>query len=403
MARVLICWELGANLGHLARQALVAKRLRQAGHEVLFAVRDLSNASAVLGRQDFRFVQAPIHSGRVRMPRPPVSYSELLLAEGYGRPGLLLGHITAWHALFDLYGAEAVIVDHAPTALLAAHARRMARVQVGCGFTIPPATQPFPRIRAWKDLSDEQLARSDAVVLRSINACLARIPGAAPLQHVSDLFRDAPACLATFPEIDHYGERQGAQYAGPLFGSANGVKVSWQSSQAPRVLSYLQNGSAGLRNMLKTFALSPAEVICAIPGIPQNIAQELSTSTLRIFPHPIALGELLEGAQAVVCHGGSGTSSRAFLHGVPLMALPTSIEQLMQVRRYEELGMGVVVGQDRSVEILSASLERLLTEPAYADKAGAMARKYQGFEPARVAGQVVALVEREVSPASRLN
>ncbi len=185
-----------------------------------------------------------------------MSYSELLLAEGCGRPGLLLGHITAWHALFDLYGAEAVIVDHAPTALLAAHARRMARVQVGCGFTIPPATQPFPRIRAWKDLSDEQLARSDAVVLRSINACLTRIPGAAPLQHVSDLFQDAPACLATFPEIDHYGERQGAQYAGPLFGSANGLKVSWQSSQAPRVLSYLQNGSAGLRNMLKTFAPS---------------------------------------------------------------------------------------------------------------------------------------------------
>ncbi len=139
------------------------------------------------------------------------------------------------------------------------------------------------------------------------------------------------------------------------------------------MLSYLQNGSAGLRNMLKTFALSQAGVICAIPGIPQNVAQELSTPTLRIFPHPIALGELLEGAQAVVCHGGSGTSSRAFLHGVPLMALPTSIEQLMQVRRYEELGMGVVVGQDRSVrESLSASLEQA-AEPAraYADKAGA--------------------------------
>ncbi len=396
MAKVLICWELGANLGHVTRQVPVAARLREAGHEVLFAVRELANASAVLGRRGFRFVQAPIHAGRVRFPRPPVNYSELLLAEGYGMPSALLSQVSAWHSLFDLFGAEAVIVDHAPTALLAAHARDLPRVQVACGFAVPPATNPFPRIRPSKNVSDAQLAKSDEIVSRSINACLARLPGARPIGHVSDLFRAAPACLATFAEIDHYGAREDTEYAGALFGAAEGPRVQWKSKDDAHVFAYLQNGTAGLKNMLTALGRSRAEVICAIPGIPERTARELSRRRLRVLHHPVPLQPLLEDAQVVLCHGGSGTSAQALLNGVPLMALPASIEQLLQARCYQRMGAGIAVGSKRTVEILSSALDKLLTESTYSEKAAAFASKYRGFKPARAADQAVALVEREL-------
>jgi UDP:flavonoid glycosyltransferase YjiC (YdhE family) len=397
MAKVLVCWELGANLGHVTRQALVAERLREAGHEVLFAVRELANAAAVLGRRGFRYVQAPIHAGQARFPRPPVNYSELLLAEGYGMPAALLSQVSAWQSLFDLFGADAVIVDHAPTALLAAHARDLPRVQVGCGFAIPPVSDPFPRIRLSKGVSDAQLRKSDEVVSRSVNACLARLPGARPIGHVSDIFRAAPACLVTFAEIDHYGAREDAQYAGALFGTTGGPRVAWKSKDYPHVFAYLQNGTAGLKNMLTALGKSRAEVICAIPGIPERVARELSRRRLRVLNHPVPLAPLLDEAQLVVCHGGSGTSAQAFLSGVPLLALPASIEQLLQVRCYQRMGVGIAVGARRSVENIASALDELLSTGSYAEKAAHFANKYRGFRPTRAADQAVGFVERELS------
>lgn len=46
--RILFAWELGANLGHLARDIPVAEQLRKLGHDVTFAARDLRVAQEML-------------------------------------------------------------------------------------------------------------------------------------------------------------------------------------------------------------------------------------------------------------------------------------------------------------------------------------------------------------------
>jgi UDP:flavonoid glycosyltransferase YjiC (YdhE family) len=402
MANVLICWELGASPGHVARQRLVAQKLRDAGHEVLFAVRDLTSAGSVLGPQGFRFVQAPFNTSRVRLARPPVNYSELLLAEGYGSPSRLLSRVQAWQALFDLFAADAIVVDHAPTALLAAHARQLPRVQIGCGFAIPPDASPFPPMRTWKGVGEAQLQRSDEMVSQSIGACLKRLPGAPLLKTVSELFREAPRCLTTFAEIDHYGERPGESYAGALFGPASGPVVRWHSKEGPRVFAYLENGALGVGNMLKSLALLPAEVICAIPGAAASAAREVSTASMRVFPHAVAYPPLLGDANLVVCHGGSGTSAQALLNGVPLLAMPASIEQLLQARRYKEMGTAVIVGATRTVDSITALLSEALSERSFAEKASDFARRHAAFRPGPVADKAAALVERAMQPSRSL-
>lgn len=44
MARILMCWELGSGLAYIEGLTLAAKTFKKAGHEVLFAVRDLGHA-----------------------------------------------------------------------------------------------------------------------------------------------------------------------------------------------------------------------------------------------------------------------------------------------------------------------------------------------------------------------
>ncbi|QDX79879.1 hypothetical protein B9N43_00520 [Denitratisoma sp. DHT3] len=93
MTRFLFAWELGANYGHLARDIPVAIKLRNKGHQVLFAVRDTKAAAELLGRQCFPYVQAPFCITPPRLARPPANYAELLVAEGWGSPLTLLGMV----------------------------------------------------------------------------------------------------------------------------------------------------------------------------------------------------------------------------------------------------------------------------------------------------------------------
>ena len=44
MSGILCVWELGAGYGHLGRLLPVALQLRERGHEVVFALRDLTHA-----------------------------------------------------------------------------------------------------------------------------------------------------------------------------------------------------------------------------------------------------------------------------------------------------------------------------------------------------------------------
>ncbi len=60
MARILVAWELGAGYGHLYAFPRLAHALRERGHEVLFALRDLARAERVLGNGEFVLLQAPI-------------------------------------------------------------------------------------------------------------------------------------------------------------------------------------------------------------------------------------------------------------------------------------------------------------------------------------------------------
>src|SRR5690349_24998106 len=71
MARVLLCWELGGDYGHLMRFATVARELARRGHESVFALRELTHVEAVLGQESFSCLQAPVWMAQVSGLPPP--------------------------------------------------------------------------------------------------------------------------------------------------------------------------------------------------------------------------------------------------------------------------------------------------------------------------------------------
>jgi len=86
MSRILLTWELGLNLGHLARLLPVAQQLRSDGHVVLVAARDLQAAATVLGPAGIPFVQAPHLPKGIALAHRATGYADILLSQGWSDP-----------------------------------------------------------------------------------------------------------------------------------------------------------------------------------------------------------------------------------------------------------------------------------------------------------------------------
>src|ERR1700704_2393369 len=118
--RILMAWELGLNLGHLTRLLPVAQRLKEEGHSVLVAARDIQAASKVLGPAGISFVQAPHLPAGTPLSYRPASYADILLSQGWSDPSTLWGLTQSWMNLVHLFRPDRLVLDYSPTASLAA-------------------------------------------------------------------------------------------------------------------------------------------------------------------------------------------------------------------------------------------------------------------------------------------
>ncbi|MFV8658385.1 glycosyltransferase, partial [Ralstonia pseudosolanacearum] len=170
----------------LARDIPVAEQLRKLGHDVTFAARDLRVAQEVLAPRGFRFLQAPRPHTAGHRKQPPANYSGILLAGGYGDALNLVGSVGGWAALLDVTQTDVVVINHAPTAALAARALAIPAVITCIGFELPPNVEPLPSFRPWETRSIDELRQADATVLGNINIVLQNY-SKAPLRRVADL------------------------------------------------------------------------------------------------------------------------------------------------------------------------------------------------------------------------
>ncbi|HYH41208.1 MAG TPA: UDP-glucuronosyltransferase, partial [Burkholderiales bacterium] len=292
MSRILYAWEIGSGYGHVASFLPVAVELRKRGHEVLLALRDVSNADAVLDGQDFLVFQAPVRLHPVNgLREPPLSYAEILFRFGYLSVSGLTGLVRTWRQLFDSLKVDMVVADHSPTALLAARGTTVRRVVFGNGFPSPPRVHPLPNMRAWWDVPRAQLVESERRVLEVVNRALAQL-GGRPMEALHDLFAVDENFLCTFAELDHYQGREGAQYWGPVISMDEGDEAHWPAAHGrPRIFVYLRphRNSESVLKILKTI---DCEALVVAPGMSPRTVQRLETDTIRLSTCPVKITQV---------------------------------------------------------------------------------------------------------------
>lgn len=394
MSRVLLAWELGSNLGHLSRLLALARRLKERRHEVLVASRDLLLATELLAPAGIPFVQSPTE-GRARTPaRQPQSYADVLLLQGWDTPARLWGLVQAWGNLLRLFRPHIVVLDYAPTALLAARILGLPAALLGTGFELPPLEVPLPPFPGFDGVTAENARAADTQALENANRVLEAYQ-ATRLAALCDLFRAERRWLTTFAELDQYGQRPGSTYVGPIGDVDRGEKVEWPLGFRHCVLAYLRPGMSEFSRILSALAAErEAAVVCAAPGASVEVAEGLSRPGFLFVPRPVGFRALLPKANAFVSYAPAGSVAQSLLHGIPQLMSPAHVEAQMTAIRVASLGAGLTLRAGETEQAVVAALKQVLNDSRFRVRALEFATHHRAFDPATACDRIVTEIER---------
>lgn len=395
MANYFLGWELGGGLGHAGRIKPLAAGLAEAGHGVTVWLRDLTHTDALLRDLPVPRLQAPVWLHQTHgIPSPPVSLPEILLNAGYLRAADLGALVRGWMTAMQQVQADAVVVDYAPTALLAARILGLPAASLGVGFWMPPRRQPMPPFRDWEPSAPGRVVRAEAQVLASVNAVL-HAHQAAPLARLCDLLHGDMPLLCSWPEIDHFARQpdEANDWLGPNFLPEAGATPVWPEGDGPRVFAYLKAGHPDHLAVLDALVARGCRALCYLPEVCAGMPPPRVSAHIHYAPGPLDLAQTCDDADLVICHAGQATLVQALLRGVPLLLLPMQAEQFVMARQVERSGAAINAAARRRPAPYPALLDELLngaeTNPARL-AAQQFAQRYQGFSHAKQVAELLA-------------
>lgn len=383
-APILLATELGHGQGHLAPLGAIAAHLAGRGQPCVLATHQPEVAESLGLHRYAPILPAPTGIAGAQAVRLQASYASLLHDCGWHSATALAGRLRTWCSLLQLSGAQAVIVDHAPTALLAARVLGLPAAALGTGFSLPPLRSPFPAYHAIP-AREERLRDNEARVLGVANAALALL-GAEPLPDLQSLFADVELGLKSYPELDHYGIGREANWLGlPDFSA--GVSVDWGETREPRLLAYLRPGD-GLELLLAALHATKAQVLVRLTDVPRAAVARYERPGLRILDRNIWLRQALETCDAFVGSGSHGAVAEALLAGKPCLIQHFQMEQRMLAERVAAFGAGLVLAPNEPASF-GPALQRLLEDSSLHEAARRFAARHAGMDRQRILPQWV--------------
>ena len=375
--RVLLAAEFVRGGATLTRLLPLARTLASRGHDVSLAVpSEVARQTATTG---FPLFDAPHWA----LPPPPgfvaISYADILMHGGYAAPDALRDLLTGWQAVLQHAEPDLLVADFAPTAMLAARITGTRMAAIGDGFSLPPLTAPLPGLRAWADVSPGAIDSLEGRILAVINARLG-VAGIRPMRHLCDLFQDVPAFLCTFPELDHYPNRSGADCYGAVFAQSSGPEASWPIAEGQRIYIDLDPRHPALAALVQVLDRLALPTLIQGEAMEPPQARNLERPLVHITTTPNRAA-LFASSDIVVCQGLE-VAAPALLAGKKLLMLPVFVEQMMTLHRVATQGFGQGIDPASDVAAIDAAVRRIVDDTSCRLHAANFARAYNGYQPA---------------------
>lgn len=385
---VLCTWEMGGQLGHISRLAHITQALENKGYHNTVALRDLSRAYPFFRDSETTIMQAPVWLPKIKMQRPIVCLADVLLLSGYLHADELMSMVLAWQALLESVKPDVIVHDYSPTAMLAAHHLDIPSILVGPGFSFPAPGHP---LRDWHPYQSQPTLtqQQEQRALGSINTVLSR-QNQHPLRHLSELFAVNRTIITTTPDFDLYQDlRQGAIYQCQKEQPGNQQPVQFGPAKGPRILAYLKPHHPNFIPLLQALANCNANVFVACPRGDQSLLDSHKSDHFQYSTQVVELAAAMQQADLFVGHGNSGSTMESLLQGVPVVALPIQLEQLLIGMKAQELGVGKLVQKIESGAEFTAVLNSAVSCPSLKSKTKQFAQQHLSMID-RSLGEIVA-------------
>jgi UDP:flavonoid glycosyltransferase YjiC (YdhE family) len=367
MARILFAWELGGGFGHAGPMRALADRLAAAGHQPVFALRDVVVPAPLLRDRPYPVLQAPFWPKPFDLPgrsHAIASHADLIALAGYGRADDLAAMVAAWDALIDLVRPDLIVADNAPTLALATY-RRVPTVFVGYGFTLPPAHEDrFPLLRR-----DTPPLMSESFILGNVEK-VQRRRGAAVPPTLPALYRGAFRALACARELDPYLVRKD-----PELGPMERMPRPAPPPAEPTLFAYLGGELRRIEPLIQAFALMRSPVQVFLRDDAAVHASFLAARGVTMHRQAPALVDVIPTVSCVLSLGGHTTSHAALMGGRSQLVIPVHLETEMTVGRLIDMGVGNRLVSNEEPPALAEELDTLVRASEPIEAAMAVAHR----------------------------
>jgi UDP:flavonoid glycosyltransferase YjiC (YdhE family) len=182
------------------------------------------------------------------------------------------------------------------------------------------------------------------------------------------VYADLPELVPTVRLPSHH------YYIGPVLWSPDARPSWWNDLPEDRSLVYVNLGSSGRNELLPN-------VLQALQDL--GIGAMVSTAGRgfpEVVPGHVWISEYIPGLQAaaraelVICNGGSATVYQALAAGVPVLGIPSNLDQYLMMDYVEKFGAGAMVrGGQASSAALRDMAQRVLNIAQYRSRAESLA------------------------------
>lgn len=187
------------------------------------------------------------------------------------------------------------------------------------------------------------------------------------------LYADLPEVVPTFRRPAHH------HYLGPILWShETGLPAWWDDLPLDRPVVYVTMGSSGRSDLLPV-------VLEALAGLPVvAIAAMMGRARVRHKPPNAWVADYLPAEEAagrsvlVIGNGGSATAYQALAAGVPMLGLPSNLDQYLTMSYLRQAGVGEFIrAGEATAGVIARAVSRLLQSPAHRRRAEALRTSIQ--------------------------
>ncbi|MCM2278618.1 MAG: glycosyltransferase [Oligoflexia bacterium] len=173
-------------------------------------------------------------------------------------------------------------------------------------------------------------------------------------------------------------------FLGPILWSPRNVARDWERDvPKDRPCIYVTLGSSGNSALLPAVidALANLDVMLLVATAQQS-GSRFSQANVRSYPLLPGL-EVSARSSLVICNGGSSTAHQAIQSGVPVIGIPSNMDQYLSMDFLVREGAGIMLRADRfSARRLREAVERALGDPSIRQAAAELGRVFRAH-PAR--------------------